>query len=402
MTTRLFLAGLLASYSLCAADIASPQVIAPDAKTGIARAVVIDGQNLAHTTQILPLNPKGEIIGKGNAAHQLEVVLGVLGTALQAGGSDLHQVVKINVYAADDATVAATKTFFASFFRGLVKPAVTFVVGKLSHPDALVAMDAVAVSVHLPSQADVRRVHAKKLSGDEAFAEVAVLPPGGVIYISGQAIKGAIPEATAKTLEQLEATLKFLKLEKKDVVSAKAFLQSVTEAASARKEFATFFQGELVPPLSFVDWTSGKDLPIEIEMVVAAKGTGADVKEPVSYMCPPFMTGSPVYSKVTRVNHGKLIYVSGVYGTSTNNAEAEVNESFAALKDVLQKADSDLNHLVKATYYVSNPQAATKLNDLRPKYYDPKTPPAASKAPVKSVGVPGKWITFDMIAVPAK
>jgi len=40
------------------------------------------------------------------------------------------------------------------------------------------------------------------------------------------------------------------------------------------------------------------------------------------------------------------------------------------------------------------------LNELRPLYYDPKRPPAASKAQVSGIGWPNRSITMDLIAVP--
>jgi enamine deaminase RidA (YjgF/YER057c/UK114 family) len=74
---------------------------------------------------------------------------------------------------------------------------------------------------------------------------------------------------------------------------------------------------------------------------------------------------------------------------------------FAKLERILQQSGSDLRHLVKATYYVSADAASTKLNELRPNYYDPARPPAASKAVVESVGHAGLGLSMDMIAVPA-
>jgi hypothetical protein len=58
--------------------------------------------------------------------------------------------------------------------------------------------------------------------------------------------------------------------------------------------------------------------------------------------------------------------------------------------------------LAKATYYVSNSEASGKLNELRPKFYNPQRPPAASKALVKSVGRNEMSVTLDMIAVSDK
>src|SRR5262245_21239072 len=104
------------------------------------------------------------------------------------------------------------------------------------------------------------------------------------------------------------------------------------------------------------------------------------------------MTASPIYSRVARHNHGKTVYVSGLYGMTGKDAAGEVEEIFTTLGGVLKKAGSDFRHLAKATYYVSTDDASRKLNELRPKYYDPKRPPAASKAMVPGVGAAGRSV----------
>jgi enamine deaminase RidA (YjgF/YER057c/UK114 family) len=76
-----------------------------------------------------------------------------------------------------------------------------------------------------------------------------------------------------------------------------------------------------------------------------------------------------------------------------------VREIFGSLDGIVRKTASDFEHLVKATYYVSTEGASAKLNELRPEFYNPQRPPAASKAKVKHVGLPEKTVTLDMIAV---
>jgi enamine deaminase RidA (YjgF/YER057c/UK114 family) len=250
----------------------------------------------------------------------------------------------------------------------------------LPHPDALAALDAVATS----DAKDAKRTRT-----------AAVLPPGSRIYISGQAEKGKdLAEATRKTLASLDATLKFLGRTRGDVVQAKAFLTPMKGVEAARKELASFF-GDRVPPLAFVEWKMTP--PIEIELVVAGgKSRDGDM---IEFLTPPGMTASPIYSRVTRINRGPTIYVGSLYGPTTSPA-AEVEGAFTSLKKVLDDTGSDWKHLAKATYYVSTDAISGKLNELRPKYYDPRRPPAASKAMVTGVGRPGTW-TLDMIAVPA-
>jgi hypothetical protein len=71
------------------------------------------------------------------------------------------------------------------------------------------------------------------------------------------------------------------------------------------------------------------------------------------------------------------------------------------MEEVLAKAGGDLRHLAKATYYVTGPDAVKKMGELRPRYYDPKRPPAASLAVVQGTGRLNKTVAMDMIAIPS-
>ena len=375
----------------------SPLAISPDQKTGTSLAVIAPKGALAHTAQFLPLDQKGRLVGKDDAPKQIEQTLANLSRALRIADSSLKQVVKLNVYVTKPETIAQVEKKFSNRFRNTL-PAVSFVVGALSHPGALVAMDAVANSENRAPT--VARTHVAALGGDSAFSHVSVLPEGGVVYVSGQAKPGNLAEATTKTLESLQATLKFLALKKSDIVQLKAFIHSAADAEIARKRFAEFFAGETVPPLVFVDWIS-PNLPIEIELIAAAPENRA-ANESITYLTPPDEKPSPVYCRVARVNYGRLVYVSGLYGKTAGDSEKEILEIFESLKQITSEAGCDFNSLAKATYYVSNASASSKLNELRPRYYDPKRPPAASKAMVHGVGRAGMSITLDIIAASEK
>jgi enamine deaminase RidA (YjgF/YER057c/UK114 family) len=368
----------------------------PNPATGTSGAVVVGEAPLAHTAQLLPLDAKGNVVGKGEAAVQAEAVLDNLTAALGEARSGLDWVVKLNVYAARPEVVAEVRKVLARKFAGQAKPAASFVVGALAHPDALVAMDAVAVSALEPGEA-VKLLSSPKLSRPGG-AHAAVLPAGTRVYVSGQAEKGRdLAEATRRTLESLRATLTYLSLRDARVVQLKAFLRPMAGVGEVRKEMAKFFGEGAVPPLVFVEWSS--TLPIEIELIAWA---GRDrVEGGVEYLTPPGMQASPVFSRVARLGPGKTVYVSGLYAARARGAEEEVREVFAELGRLLEKSGSDFRHLAKATYYVSTEEASTRLNELRPKYYDPRRPPAASKAMVAGVGVEGRSLTLDMIAVPA-
>ena len=371
----------------------------PDAATGASTAVIVDDVPLAHTAQMLPLNQKGELIGKGDAAKQTDQVLANLGLALSAANSELAKTIKLNVYLAQTEALPKVQQALARRFTGPIKPAVSFVVGDLAAPGALVAMDAVATAATQAVEREVRWFTAAgvyDLGGPQA---AAVLPAGAKVYVSGMADTNSLAEATRKTLEKLVAALGSLGSQKADIVQLKAFLQPMSQVDMVRKEITSFFQGK-APPVAFVDWISpSPNPPIEIELIAAAKGDFSREAECVSFLTPPGTTASKVFSRVARVNHGKLIYISGLYGMKAQDAAGQVREIFHSLGEVLQKSGSDFEHLAKATYYVSDNEASNKLNDIRPEFYKPERPPAASKAKVKGVGLSGKSVTMDMIAV---
>ncbi len=376
-THAALVATLLLGLQARAADL---KCFGPDARTGTSAAVLADDAPQVHTAQLLPLDTEGRVVGKGKAAEQAARLLDDLDAALREAGSGLGRVAKLNVYAANPEAVADFEKASAGRFKGPHRPAVTFVVTRPPHPDALVALDAVALG-GAKSEGRGRRW--------------AVLPAGARVYVSGQAEKGdGLADATRKTLAGLRATLEHLGLKPADVVQAKAFLTPMKDVAAARKELAGFFGGR-PPALAFVEWESS--LPVEIELVVAAGKARPGAA--LEYITPPKMAASPVFSRVARINHGPTIYVGGIGGKADTPA-AEVADAFAALKRVVGDAGGDLRHLAKATYYVTDDPVSRALNELRPKYYDARRPPAASKAKVAGTGRAGS-LALDMIAVPA-
>jgi len=370
--------------------------IRPSATTGSSQAVLVDNVSLAHTAQLLPLNKKGALIGKNILAKQIDQVFKNISQALKEANSNLDQVVKLNVYLSKEGLIPEVEEEFSVKFNTKNKPAVSFVIGDLAHPDADIAMDAVAVSGLRTANDRASYFNSSALYNMSGGAHVSVLPAGGVTYVSGQADEGDVVEATRGTIKQLEATLAHLGIAKDQVIQIKSFMQPMTDIHLVEAEFARFFEGSTVPPLVFVDWVSQNPV-IEIELIAASPAETAKAADQMSFITPPMITASPIYSKVSQINRGKRFYVSSLYGVS-DKPEKQTAEIFASLKELLAAVGSDFAHLGKATYYVSDNDASASLNEIRPNFYNPKRPPAASKAMVKGVGK-GMRINIDMIGV---
>ena len=174
----------------------------------------------------------------------------------------------------------------------------------------------------------------------------------------------------------------------------KSFLGDMRNAQRLEEIVASSFGGRRVPPQVVTEWRQ-EAVPAEIELVAAARRAGGSARR-VDHVEP--IAGR--YSRVARVNDGLPVFVSGLYGGSADPV-TQVDEMFAELQRVLREAGSDIRHLVKATYYVSDKAADDRINAIRPTIYDPERPPAASKISVRGTGRAGRASTFDMIAVTA-
>ena len=254
-------------------------------------------------------------------------------------------------------------------------------------------MDAIAATAWTPEPGGARRLAAAGLPQRTARASHAAIQPAGpFVIVSGRAAPGEFDPAVRETMAQLRGDLESVGLTFDDVVQIKSFLGDMRSARQLETVVAESFPGGRVPPQVVTEWRQNA-APAEIELVATAPRTGA-TRMHVEHFEP--IAGR--YSRVARANAGRPVFVSGLHGASADPA-AQVGEMFGELQRVLQEAGSDIRHLVKATYYVSDNAADDRINAIRPTIYDPQHPPAASKLFVRGTARPGKASTFDMIAV---
>jgi enamine deaminase RidA (YjgF/YER057c/UK114 family)/rhodanese-related sulfurtransferase len=344
-------------------------------------AVAPANATLAYTTQLSAPNSAVD------ATRQVESILKQLDGLLGKVGASRDTLVRINLYATSDEAVSSARRALEA--AGVKCPAAP-VVTDLPKAGAMAAIEAIAV--------------ASGVERSPVPGEVRLLKSDRAVYISGMAAaKPDVAEATRGTMAQLDGVLRHLGIPKANVTTVKSFLRGEAGAVdAARGEIAKYFDGN-PPPLTWVNWTT-KDA-IEIELVAEvpdAKAAGHESEtDTVTFLTPPGATTSPLYSKVTIVHPGgRMIYTSGVVASGEGrDATAETRLALAAMKEAVTKAGGDFEHLVKATYYPSSDAATQALTKVRPEFYNPKRPPAASRALVRSTGTPGSQLTFDLIAV---
>lgn len=351
-------------------------------------AVRVDHADLVYSGQLVSQ-------GEGDLDKQLAALLKRTTTLLKLNGLTPSDVVKLNLYIADTNDAAPVTAALSKWLDAEKLPAVSWVTSSLPTPGSKVGLDFVAARDH--ARAPVASVQ----GGPSGVMNIPSTSTTRA-FISGQAEKGdgTVADATAQTMASLFRTLKFLELAPTNVIQVKVFIAPMSQSGASLAAIQKAFDPETCPPVVFVEWES-PTLPVEIELVAAAS-QAIDAERPVvEYLTPPGMKSSPVYAKLARVQSPSTVFLSGLYGSQADpDSEAELRDLFAQTKSLAEEAGSDLKHLVKATYYVSSKGSSDQHNKLRPEYYDPVRPPAASKAIVKGVGRSGRTITWDMIAVP--
>lgn len=362
---------------------------------GASDAVIVGDRPLVHTSQLLPLDKQGKLVGEHDIAAQVEQLMSNLESTLAAGRCHLDQLVKVNVYVADAEAADAVNEAFIRRFSKNRKPASSYVMTRLPHGPARVALDAVAVfDDEAARSVDLRQDPAGYESASTRFS---LTPPGTRIYIAGQAEKAvSLTAATRATIESLTRTLAFLGRRNTDIVQLKAFLSPMTDVQLVEQELLAVFGPGKLPPVVYVEWT----MPlIEIEMI--AWGGDHNSGPVVEYLTPPDMSASPIYSRIARINSTPSIYISNLLASRPKDAASEAKDVFTQLDHLLKNTGSDFGHLAKATYYCTNEAVSRALNEIRPSFYNPQRPPSASKAMVAGVCSESCGLALDMIAVPA-
>ncbi|MBN2474031.1 MAG: hypothetical protein JXB62_05455 [Pirellulales bacterium] len=381
----------------------SLQYVALDAPAGMSQAVVVQGFPLVYTRQLLPLDGEGKLVGEGSADEQIEQALDNLEAVLDAAGSGLAHLVRLNVYALSHQAADRLREQLTGRLDPAVRPAMTVVLTPLPHRQALVAVDAVALAAaadpgSAPRQTlGLQRVEA--VAGDRDCADAAVLPPGGVAYLSGQPEKGGLAmSAVAQSLSTLLGRLEQLKLSPAQVVQVKVFLTPASSADEALREVKKLFPGQLTPPVVFAEWIAS--VPVEIELVAQLPAAGQPA-ENLEHYNPPEVRPSPAFSRVALVHTQRQVFISGLSARAAGDGEAQARDVFEQLQSILAKTGSDMLRLAKATYYVSDDDGSRGIDILRREAFDPQHPPAASKVTVHAVGQPDRTLTIDVIAVGA-
>jgi enamine deaminase RidA (YjgF/YER057c/UK114 family) len=231
-----------------------------DAPPGMFKsAVIVDRMPLVHTRQLFAHDLNGALVGRDAAKRQIDQVIANLQTVLEDSGSSLNRLIRVNVYALSTEIVASFHQRLSDRLDTSVRPAITSVLTPLPHRGALIAVDAVAAADDNGPSVTLRRC--EDCAGDDQSADAAVLPAGGIAYLSGHP-EGfdltALP--TTKSMARLTKTLDELGLGPEHVVQVKVFLNPMTAAEEVREEIARFFPEQRLPPIVFVEWLAS--LPI--------------------------------------------------------------------------------------------------------------------------------------------
>jgi enamine deaminase RidA (YjgF/YER057c/UK114 family) len=347
----------------------------------LAYAVGVNRGTLVYTRQFFAIDES-----RGKA--MIEELSGIA----DACGATLQSVVRLNFFLADNSRERREQAnaLLLEFWPRGKTPAVTFIPGRL--PDnAAMACDAV---IHA---AGVRR----DMGSISSIAGVvhAKISPGAcdLVYASGRVAKGASFQESIPTAMKLilHEYIFPLGCDSGDVLQIRAYVNDMERTAEARRVLEKFFETGSAPPMVFVEWA--REDTVEIELIAAAPASKA-AEETVRFYTPPNLRPSPAFSRVAIVRGEEIVFFGGVSGKTGLEPKEEVESLFQILEERVEEVGSDMSHLVKATYMVSDPDMDATFSEVRLRHLDPVRPPAASKVFRSSVDAEGRTLLIDMIA----
>lgn len=366
---------------------------------GFAQAVIAGGQCLLVSRQILPVDREGRLAPGGEPPgrwqSQVEQLLANLEALLNENGSGWDKLVRVHGYVANPQAAGVLVEGLAKRIPDGQRPALALVETPLPLGGADLAVDVLAISAENVDVLTLRR--SAQIWGEEGFADVALVPVSGLAFFSGYPEKGEPAEAASKSLAGLLELGQQLGVVRADIAFLKVFAQPVGLSEVVKTKLRSVFADQLVPPVAYVEWIASA--PVEIEMIAVLRTLSALQDGKIRFYNPPGVKPSPTFTRVVLTAPGVYAFTGGVTAEQASDGTGEVRAIFEDLGNILREIGSDFRHLIKATYYVSGKESSTALDKLRPEYFDPSCPPAASKVTVHGVAVPDRSIVVDMIAL---
>ena len=107
--------------------------------------VVVEGKKTIFVSGQLARGPAGEVVGAGDMRAQLRQVGENIKAALEAAGATLADIVKTNTYVTDIDEFFKHPDVRAEIFGQSLPTSTTVEVRRLSHPDLMVEIEAIAM-----------------------------------------------------------------------------------------------------------------------------------------------------------------------------------------------------------------------------------------------------------------
>lgn len=108
--------------------------------------IVVDGRHSIFVAGQLARDSKGNVVGKGDMRAQIHQVCMNLKAALESAGATVNDVVRTNTYVTDIEEFFKHVDVRTEFFGPVPPTSTTVEVRRLSHPDFLIEIDAIAVT----------------------------------------------------------------------------------------------------------------------------------------------------------------------------------------------------------------------------------------------------------------
>lgn len=333
---------------------------APAAPT-FGEASAVRTGDVVRVSAMTAMDEHGNMPAKDDAAEQTRLALANMDRALRRVGASMQDVVRTRLYVTDASRFAEFAQGHSAWFRDIRPASLLVEVAALSHPDALVAVEAEAI-VAGPERE--RTLVSSGTRWEPWFGYSRAVKVGNTIHVSGTTAWNAAGEIVGdgdyylqarQSLANIRDWLRKAGADMSDVVRTRVYTRDVAEFEAIARAHREFF-GAILPATTLleINGLAEDDMLVEIEAVAVIDDDRARVATGTKW--------ESLYGYSRAVRAGDQVHVSATaaWNPATGRVdgdmdfEAQARQILENLQAALDRAGADLGDVVHSRIFTTD------------------------------------------------
>lgn len=375
-----------------------------DKKYTFSQGVRVD--DLLFIAGLGPIDPAGNLVGKGDIKAQAKQVFENMGIILKCTGATFSDVAHLNIFVTDITKLPEIREIRTEYFKRDFPASTAVEAGNLALEEMMLEIDAVAILGGVGSQ---KKVIDPGWDWDDNFSFSQAVDVGDYIFVSGQVAiapdgtlmgQGDVKAQTRQVFENLKTVLKSGGVGFEDVVKLTCYFTDISALSKTGDLWVQSFKRDYPTSTAVqVRHLALDGLMVEIE-AMAVKNRARANKAVVD----PGWPWDDKFLFSPAIKAGDLIFVSGqgaidIQGRFVGQGDIKVQtrQALDNIETILKRAGSSLGDLVKINLFFTNIAHLPDFHEVRAEYLK-RAFPASRGIGVSALAFKDMMVEIEAIA----